>query len=354
MSTALVELEAVGKVFGDIVAVAGVDLSIERGEFVVLLGPSGSGKTTLLSILGGFMDPTTGRVLIDGEDMTSVAPAHRPTATVFQDYALFPHMNVAKNVGFGLLMHKVPTESRKRRVEEALALVGLDGFGARAVHQLSGGQRQRVALARAIAVQPSVLLLDEPLGALDLSLRRQMQEELVRIQKEIGTTFIHVTHDQDEAMSIADRIVVLNHGRIEDVGSPRRIYLQPATLFSATFMGENNLVPGTVTAAEQGIARVATPFGEWPVRTDARPGREVWLVLRPEQLKAGGGDAGVSLGTVTVTEIAFQGSHVKVVASSPAEGIGQLNMHLPPSTDTILGAELEVHADPADVVAIDR
>ncbi|MEE8203162.1 MAG: ABC transporter ATP-binding protein, partial [Alphaproteobacteria bacterium] len=203
MTDPLVRLDGIRKEYGAVVAVAGIDLSIGRGEFVVLLGPSGSGKTTLLSILGGFIEPTAGRVLIDGEDVTGVAPANRPTATVFQDYALFPHLNVAGNVGFGLMMHKIRGDERERQIEEALNLVGLEGFAGRAIHQLSGGQRQRVALARAIAVRPTVLLLDEPLGALDLALRRQMQDELVRIQKELGTTFIHVTHDQDEAMGIA-------------------------------------------------------------------------------------------------------------------------------------------------------
>ena len=223
MTNTLVELKSIRKTFGNVVAVDSVNLSISRGEFVVLLGPSGSGKTTILSMLGGFMTPSAGQILIEGVDVTQVPPALRPTVTVFQDYALFPHMSVASNVGFGLAMRKVPKDERIRRAAESLRLVGLEGFGDRSIDQLSGGQRQRVALARAIAVEPSVLLLDEPLGALDLNLRRQMQEELVRIQKQLGTTFVHVTHDQDEAMSIADTIVVLNQGKIEDNGSPDRI-----------------------------------------------------------------------------------------------------------------------------------
>lgn len=356
MTDPLVRLDGIRKEYGAVVAVAGIDLSIGRGEFVVLLGPSGSGKTTLLSILGGFIEPTAGRVLIDGEDVTGVAPAHRPTATVFQDYALFPHLNVAGNVGFGLMMHKIRGDERERQIEEALNLVGLEGFAGRAIHQLSGGQRQRVALARAIAVRPTVLLLDEPLGALDLALRRQMQDELVRIQKELGTTFIHVTHDQDEAMGIADTVVVLSHGRIEDLGSPRRVYLQPATLFAATFMGESNLIPGTVKDSEGGTARIATPFGDWSIPANAQIGGDVWLVLRPEQLKCGAanGDAQISLGRGTVSEAVFQGSHLRISADSPVDGVATLKMSLPASTELAEGATIEVHADPADVVALDR
>ena len=214
MPEGLVRLEGLRKVYGDTVVVENFNLSIAGGEFVVLLGPSGSGKTTTLSMLGGFVEPSAGRILIEGEDVTELPPAKRPTATVFQDYALFPHMNVRSNVAFGLAMRGVARKERERTAEEMLRLVGLEGFGGRAIHQLSGGQRQRVALARAIAVTPKVLLLDEPLGALDLALRRQMQEELVRIQKRLGTTFVHVTHDQEEAMSIADTVVVMNRGQI--------------------------------------------------------------------------------------------------------------------------------------------
>ena len=351
----LVALEGIQKAYGEVVAVSDIDLTVERGEFVVLLGPSGSGKTTLLSILGGFIEPTAGRVLIDGADVTDVPPAHRPTATVFQDYALFPHMNVANNVGFGLTMHKIRGAERTRRIEEVLSLVGLQDFADRSVHQLSGGQRQRVALARAIAVSPTVLLLDEPLGALDLALRRQMQEELVAIQKQVGMTFIHVTHDQEEAMSIADRIVILNHGRVEDIGPPRRIYLHPRTLFSATFMGESNLVRGTVTGGGEG-ARVETPFGEWSLPSPAETGREVSLALRPEQLGTDAMDGGdrVSLGRATITEVLFQGSHVKVLARSACDGVESLKLRLPPTAELSVGDVIEVHADPADVVILDH
>src|SRR5262245_38814291 len=261
MDEPIVRLAGVSKRYAETAAVEPLDLDIAAGEFVVLLGPSGSGKTTILSMIGGFAAPTAGRVLIAGEDVTDLPPAKRPTATVFQDYALFPHMSVRANVAFGLAMRKISRAERHRRADEMLQLVGLEGFGGRAIHELSGGQRQRVALARAIAVEPKVLLLDEPLGALDLALRRQMQEELVRIQKRLGTTFIHVTHDQEEAMSIADRVVVMNRGRIEDMGPPARVYLRPASLFTATFMGESNILEGEVIEAHAHDIRLRTALG---------------------------------------------------------------------------------------------
>jgi len=221
--TADVSIREVTQRYGRVLALDGVSLDISAGEFVVLLGPSGCGKTTLLNLIGGFAEPTAGHVLIGGRDMAGVASKDRPTTTVFQDYALFPHMTLRDNVAFGLRMRGQPRASRAAKADEMLALVGLVGRGDHRPHELSGGQRQRVALARALAVEPDVLLLDEPLGALDLKLRRSMQDELKEIQRRVGTTFVHVTHDQEEAMAIADRIVVMNGGRIEDQGAPRDI-----------------------------------------------------------------------------------------------------------------------------------
>jgi len=351
----IVELDRIRKQYGDTIAVDRVDLVINRGEFVVLLGPSGSGKTTLLSILGGFTEPTEGRVLIDRTDVTDLAPAQRPTATVFQDYALFPHMDVSRNVAFGLAMHGVPRNERNERVEEVLSLVGLKELGGRAVQQLSGGQQQRVALARAIAIRPTVLLLDEPLGALDLALRRQMQEELVRIQKSVGTTFVHVTHDQDEAMSIADTIIVLNEGRVEDQGSARRVYLNPHSLFAATFMGESNVFPGIIRGTDDGLTAVDTPFGAWDLPEFEGNAAEVWIVLRPEHLRIGPGDNGaVSLGYARITEIVFQGSYVKVLAESELKGLNGFNLHLPQDTDISLSSRVLVHTNPKNVVMLGR
>lgn len=286
-----VEIKGISKHFDDTVALSEVNLKIPDGTYVVLLGPSGSGKTTMLMILGGFESPTTGSVLFDNRDVTHLSPAKRPTATVFQDYALFPHMSVTGNIKFGLSMQGVPRPERERRAESILEMVGLVDMGNRRIHQLSGGQRQRVALARSLVVDPDVLLLDEPLGALDLNLRKQMQDELKAIQHRVGTTFIHVTHDQDEAMSIADLIVVLNHGKIEDIGPPSRVYLKPASCFTATFMGDNNLFDGTIRESNGEFVLVDTIFGalQIPKRafTDTPPlNREIKLGLRPEQITA--------------------------------------------------------------------
>ena len=352
MTGPLVRLEGVTKLFGETVAVEDVSLEIREGEFVVLLGPSGSGKTTLLNILAGFVEPTRGRVLISGQDMSRVPPARRPTTTVFQDYALFPHMSVARNVAFGLAMRGVPAPLRRQRSEAALDLVGLSGSGGRRVHELSGGQRQRVALARAIVVDPRVLLLDEPLGALDLNLRRQMQEELLHLQRHLGTTFVHVTHDQDEAMNMADTIVVLNEGRVEDQGPPSRIYLKPATRFVATFMGDSNLLEGTVAGRRDGGVTVETAFGtlDLPVRVPGE-GRVV-LSIRPEQVAPAPGDGFVALGEGIVRECHFSGTHVRCRLVAGRDGDREFQVHLPARTAVRPGDRLGLYVDPADVVAL--
>jgi len=289
--TATVSIEGLSHRFGAFRALADIDLVIEAGRFAVLLGPSGCGKTTLLSVLGGFLVPSEGRVRLDAEDVTLVPPAKRATTTVFQDYALFPHMTLADNVGFGLRMRGHGRRDRRRTAEELLELVGLAGSGSKRPHELSGGQRQRVALARALAVEPEVLLLDEPLGALDLSLRRQMQDELKSIQRRLGTTFVHVTHDQEEAMAIADEIVVMNAGRIEDAGPPERIYLAPRSLFSAGFMGETNVLEGRLVEAAGGALVVRTGLGELRLPQSAATGealvsgQAVGVCFRPEHVR---------------------------------------------------------------------
>ncbi len=316
MSEPSVIVENVLHRFGSFTALDRVSLEIEKGEFVVLLGPSGSGKTTLLSILGGFIEPSEGRVLIEGRDMTAVPAAARPTITVFQDYALFPHKSVSDNVGFGLDMRKVPRRKRDARIAEMLDMVGLGDAGSRKPHELSGGQRQRIALARALAVEPSVLLLDEPLGALDLKLRRQMQDELKEIQRRIGTTFIHVTHDQEEAMAIADKVVVMDHGKIEDKGVPERVYLRPRSVFAATFMGDTNLIEAQVTACGDDSVSVTCDLGDFDLPFDASvskvppAGEAVILSVRPEHLtieRSGSDD--ISFGDVRVDEVGFVGTH---------------------------------------------
>src|SRR5712692_7660498 len=235
-------LENIKKNYGAVAAVAGIDLVVKEGEFFTLLGPSGSGKTTLLRLIAGFERPDSGRIELGGRDVTSVPPHLRDTNTVFQDYALFPHMTVAQNIGYGLRIKGVPTAERRQRVERALRMVRLVGLDQRRPNQLSGGQRQRVALARAVINEPEVLLLDEPLGALDLKLRQEMQLELKRIQQEVGITFVYVTHDQEEALTMSDRMAVMANGQIEQIGSPVEVYERPATEFVAGFIGISNVL----------------------------------------------------------------------------------------------------------------
>jgi putative spermidine/putrescine transport system ATP-binding protein len=236
-----IELRGLAKSYGDVRAVDGIDLLVERGEFFTMLGPSGSGKTTTLRLVAGFERPDDGRVVLAGRDVTEQPPYARDVNTVFQDYALFPHMTVDENVAYGLRIKRVPRRERGERVAEALRTVQLEGFGGRKPSQLSGGQRQRVALARALVNRPQVLLLDEPLGALDLKLRQEMQIELKRIQREVGITFVYVTHDQDEALTMSDRVAVFNVGRIEQVGPPAEVYEHPQTEFVAGFVGVSNV-----------------------------------------------------------------------------------------------------------------
>ena len=251
-----ITLEGLEKRFGDVVAVAGIDLEVADGEFFSMLGPSGSGKTTTLRMIAGFELPTAGRVLLHGHDVTKVPPFERDVNTVFQDYALFPHMTVGDNVGYGPMIKKVDRARRQQRVDEALRMVRLEGFEKRRPNELSGGQRQRVALARALVNRPRVLLLDEPLGALDLRLREEMQIELKQIQQQVGITFIYVTHDQGEALTMSDRMAVFNHGRIEQVGTPAEVYEMPATKFVSGFVGTSNLLTGD--AARQVIGEEGT------------------------------------------------------------------------------------------------
>jgi putrescine transport system ATP-binding protein len=286
-----VRLDNVTKRFGDFVAVDDLTLDIYEREFFSLLGPSGCGKTTLLRMLAGFERPTSGTIVLGGEDVSGVPPYRRPVNMMFQSYALFPHMSVEKNIAFGLKQDRMPKGEIEARVQEMLGLVQLEKFARRAPHQLSGGQRQRVALARALAKKPKMLLLDEPLGALDRKLREQTQFELMNIQEKLGITFVIVTHDQEEAMTVSSRIAVMEHGRIVQVSTPAEIYEYPVSRYVADFIGDVNILPCKVTGAEDGDIRLATEFADTPVvitqEIAVDKGSEAWVAIRPEKMRIG-------------------------------------------------------------------
>ncbi|WP_337266033.1 ABC transporter ATP-binding protein [Oryzifoliimicrobium ureilyticus] len=285
--TSAVAFRSVSRHFGAVKAVDSVDLDIGEGEFFAMLGPSGSGKTTCLRLVAGFEQPTSGDIAIFGESTTGLPPWRRAVNTVFQDYALFPHMNILENVAYGLMVKGIDRATRHKAAEEALDLVKLGGYGTRKTAQLSGGQRQRVALARALVNKPKVLLLDEPLGALDLKLREAMQEELKSLQKALGITFIFVTHDQSEALSMADRVAVFNNGHIVQAGAPEEIYQQPKTRFVANFVGSSNVLAPTLTERLTGERR--------------------WTSVRPEQISLAAGQDRLEL-TGTLTNASFLGA----------------------------------------------
>jgi putative spermidine/putrescine transport system ATP-binding protein len=292
-----IRLRGLTKRFGDVVAVDDLDLDVDRGEFFALLGPSGSGKTTCLRMVAGFERPSAGTVELAGRDVTDAAPFAREVNTVFQDYALFPHMTVAQNVAYGLKVRKVPKGERRDRVADALATVRLVGYADRQPSQLSGGQRQRVALARALVNRPKVLLLDEPLGALDRKLREEMQVELKLLQREVGITFVFVTHDQDEALTMADRIAVFRDGRLEQVGSPEDVYDRPETPFVADFIGTSNVAEGEAALALFGA--------------------EGHFALRPERIHLGGAAAGAGA-AAQVVDVVFAGALLRHVVTLDA------------------------------------
>ena len=316
--SAYVRIRDVSKKFGDFTAVDHVSLDIRRGEIFCLLGGSGSGKTTLLRMLGGFETPTTGSIEIDGQDLSNVPPYERPVNMMFQSYALFPHMSVEKNVAFGLEQERLGRDAIRRQVGEILEIVKMSGYGARKPHQLSGGQRQRVALARALVKRPKLLLLDEPLAALDKKLREHTQFELLNIQQRLGVTFIVVTHDQEEAMTLGARLGVMNHGRIVQVGTPSDIYEAPATRFVADFIGSVNMFEGQVCAnGADGLCINSADLG-CTVRVEraaaSAHGATVWAAIRPEKIQISraplaGADAaaGENLVSGTVKEIAYMG-----------------------------------------------
>src|SRR5436309_2043837 len=309
---AFLELTGVQKRFGDVAAVENFDLAAEQGEFVSFLGPSGCGKTTTLRMIAGFEQPTAGTIMINGQDVTYTPPNKRNVGMVFQSYALFPNMTVADNVGFGLKVRKRSKDDIRKRVAELLEIVNLPDKGARYPYQLSGGQQQRVALARALAFEPQVLLLDEPLSALDAKIRVALRHEIRSIQRQLGITTVYVTHDQEEALSLSDRVVVMSEGRMEQVGTPFEIYNFPSTAFVASFVGTLNVLPGIVFDAARGALTIA---GQ-PVRLgqsfEGSAGREVSVALRPEMVSLGAGGDGQNQLTGKVTDVSFLGSIVRI------------------------------------------
>ncbi|TPN85600.1 ABC transporter ATP-binding protein [Mesorhizobium sp. CU2] len=293
-----------------------LSLDIVKGEFLTLLGPSGSGKTTTLMMLAGFEWPSSGRIFMDGQDITDLPPHKRDLGVVFQSYALFPHMSVADNVAFPLAVRNVSAEEKKRRVAEALELVHLSGFGDRKPGQLSGGQQQRVALARSLVYRPRIVLMDEPLGALDKALREQMQLEIKQIHRQLGVTFVYVTHDQDEALTMSDRVAVFHEGRIQQICSPVEIYRRPRTRFVASFLGETNMLPGTVVGADGAMAEIKLANGvvlRGLAGEGIAAGKEAVLVVRPEAIpEIHAADAGGNAIEGTLLDQLFHGDHVRV------------------------------------------
>jgi spermidine/putrescine transport system ATP-binding protein len=359
-----VELRNIFKIFGGDTAVNGINLSIRQGEFFSILGPSGCGKTTTLRLIAGFEEPSSGDLFIQGHSMVGVPPYRRPVNTVFQSYALFSHMTVAENVAFGLRIKKCNPSEIKERVARALALVKMDNFAQRNPKQLSGGQQQRVALARALVNRPAVILLDEPLGALDLKLRKEMQMELSNLHRDLGLTFVMVTHDQEEALSLSDRIAVMNLAKVEQVGTPMEIYEAPATPFVADFIGDTNLFEGQVAGVDgegiqvvtrQGLRIQVAPVADRPT---PRPNHSLVVSLRPEKIRLTLEPGAGNCFEGRLKNIMYLGTHVhyvvELVATDDRPGgdrvmVRQSNASAVPSTDT----PLYVSWAPQDCIALD-
>ena len=330
----------------------GISLAIGKGEFITLLGSSGCGKTTTLRIIAGLEMPDGGQVFLDGKDVTSLAPEARDVNTVFQNYALFPHMNVADNIGYGLKLKKTPKEEIRRKVKEMLELVQLPGYEKRKPSELSGGQKQRVAIARALVNNPKVLLLDEPLGALDLQLRRAMQIELKRLQKKLGITFVYITHDQEEAINMSDRIAVMNEGRFEQIGSPDEIYNHPRTSYVATFVGNANILRGRAAGTENGSVLVELPGGIMPVDAageEVKEGEEVTLAVRSENIRLDGG-CGLE---AEVAEKSFAGGLLRVVLKL-SDGTEVIASRYGIDAAVQPGEKVCLSFEPGDAVLVDR
>ncbi|SET87892.1 spermidine/putrescine transport system ATP-binding protein [Lacrimispora sphenoides] len=345
MGQPLIDLRNITKSFDGTMVLDDLNLSVKENAFVTLLGPSGCGKTTTLRIIGGFESPDKGQVIFDGQDITSLPPNKRQLNTVFQKYALFNHMSISENIAFGLKIKNKPKAYIKDKIKYALKLVNLDGFENRTVSSLSGGQQQRIAIARAIVNEPRVLLLDEPLGALDLKLRQDMQYELIRLKNELGITFIYVTHDQEEALTMSDTIVVMNQGYIQQMGSPENIYNEPENAFVADFIGESNIVPGIMVRDE-----LVEIFNAKFVCVDKGFGshKPVDVVIRPEDIDLVAPEEGILTGIVT--HLIFKGVHYEMEVTTP-DGFEWL-VH---STDMFpVGQEVGIHVNPFDIQIMNK
>jgi spermidine/putrescine transport system ATP-binding protein len=348
MSASAISLVGISKRFGELAAVRDLDLEVPKGEFFSIIGPSGCGKTTTLRMIAGFEEPTTGRILVDGRDVTNLRPYHRPVNTVFQSYALFPHLDVWENVAFGLREARRPRTEIQTRVAEAIELVQLNGREQARPSQLSGGQQQRVALARALVNRPDVLLLDEPLGALDLKLRADLQTQLKDLHRAVGVTFCYVTHDQGEAFSMSDRVAVMNGGLLEQVGHPEEVYRRPRTAFVADFVGASNRLPAHITRVD-GNGRYTIAIDGAGTRPASgpeglAPGTPMILVVRPEELRLDADRIAPDGLVATVIDVAFLGAQRTVRLESPQ--LGPLTATTVPGSETPRpGAEVAVHWD---------
>jgi len=361
MPSSNLKISGLSKRYGDFVALAPTDLDVAQGEFLTLLGPSGSGKTTLLSLIAGLAQPDQGQMLINDVDVTYVAPYERDIGVVFQNYALFPHMTVEENIAFPLKMRNIAPEQARKQAQEALELVRLPQLGKRFPKELSGGQQQRIALARCMVYRPSIILMDEPLGALDKKLRDHMQLEIKRIHRELGTTIVYVTHDQEEAMTMSDRICLMNGGRIEQLGTPAELYFNPRTLFVADFLGESNLFEATVSSVGPDTIGVMLDQGRVPAKTaaDGRPlsvGQKVRVMVRPQNLQLSRTPSQDMPGlSATVIDVMITGSLTKLYLNAGFAGETPITVALPTSRQADawrVGDTLSLHWQAADAVAI--
>ncbi len=335
-STNIIELKHITKTFEDgFVAVEDFNLTVKRGEFVTFLGPSGCGKTTTLRMIAGFEIPTEGEILLDGKEIGNLPPNKRPINTVFQRYALFPHLNIFDNIAFGLKLKKLPKDEIKRKVKKVLEMVDLEGFETRKVATLSGGQQQRIAIARALVNEPEILLLDEPLGALDLKMRKEMQLELKSMHERLGITFIYVTHDQEEALTMSDKIVVMSEGRMQQIGTPEDIYNEPKNAFVADFIGESNIFTGIMTDK----LKVRFCGAEFACVDDVEHGRLVEVVVRPEDVEITTPEKGAIVGTVT--SVVFKGVHYEITVES-----GKNEIVIQSTKTAAVGSQVGMNVEP--------